>query len=173
VPSAAPPLPWETFAGPLWGLPRTVFEVLLRPWRAFAAPPAAGWPRAFVFAIILSLVPPAILWPLGLTRGPSLWLAALGWMPFNAALVHLMLWAAGGASQGLGATLRVAGYAQAAILCTLLPRVGLPAFALWHLLVMILGLAQAHRTQLVRSAAANLVPLLLALLLSASGLVPG
>lgn len=166
-------LPWETGSGLLAGLPRTVYEVMLRPRRAFAAPPAAGWPRAMIFAAILSLLPPAVLWPLGRAPGPGLWLAALAWMPFNAGLVHLMLWAAGGASQGFTATLRVAGYAQAAILLTFIPYFGLAAFALWHLLVMILGLAAAHRTQLVRSVAANLVPLIFAFLLSASGLVAG
>lgn len=167
------PLPWETGSGFLAGLPLTVYLVLCKPARVFAAQPEAGWLRAMIFAVIVSLIPAALLWPLGAAPSPSLWLLALVWMPFNAGLVHLMLWAVGGATQGFAATLRVAGYAQAAILLTFIPAYGLWVFGLWHLAVMIIGLAAAHQTQLVRSVAANLVPILCALLLSATGLVSG
>ncbi len=166
-------LPFETGSGFLAGLPLTVYLVLLKPKQAFAAPARAGWPRAMIFAVILSLLPAAILWPLGLAPGPGLWLAALLWMPFNAGLVHLLLWAVGGASQGFTVTLRVAGYAQAAILLTFIPVYGLWVFALWHLAVMIIGLAAAHQTKLARSIAANVLPILLALGLSATGWVSG
>jgi hypothetical protein len=112
----------------------------------------------------------AVMWPLGLSpAGPVPWLVLLGFMPLNAAIIHVMFMALGAAGKNLGATLRVACYAQGPALLTAIPYAGMAAFAVWNLVILVYGLAAAHRTPLRLSLVANLIPVVFSLALSLSG----
>ena len=164
------PLAWEGLRGPLGGLPATLWAVARHPWASFAAAPKGGLLRAAVFALLCTLAPGAVLWPLGLSpAGPVPWLVLLGFMPLNAVIIHVMFMTLGVAGKNLGGTLRVACYAQGPALLTVIPYAGIAAFAVWNLVILVYGLAAVHRTPLRLSLVANLIPVVFSLALSLSG----
>mgnify|MGYP001770862665 FL=1 len=84
-------------------------------------------------------------------------------------LVHLFLLLFGGAKQGLVTTLRVVAYAQAPALFLAIPCLGPCVAVIWGLVLDIIGLATAHRTEIWRSALAVLVPVVVCLLCLVGG----
>ena len=164
------PLPWETGGGPLRGLPATMWAVARHPQASFAAAPQGRLIPAAVFAVICTLLPGAVMWPLGLSpAGPVPWLVLLAFMPLNALIIHVMFMTLGAAGKNLGTTLRVACYAQAPALLTMIPFAGMAAFAVWNLVILVYGLAAVHRTTTRLSLVANLIPVIFSLALSLAG----
>lgn len=85
------------------------------------------------------------------------------------AVVHLMLTILGGANRGFTATLRVMCYAQTTQVAVALPGIGgFIAFA-WRLILEVVGLSRAHRTESWKAALAVFLPLLLCCLCIAAG----
>lgn len=76
-------------------------------------------------------------------------------------LVHLGLMALGGASRGFEATFRVTCYSEASAILHVIPLCGQPLAAVYMLVLMIIGLSEAHGTSKGRAAAAVLLPILL------------
>lgn len=167
---AAQPLPWETGQGALRGLPATLYRVCIKPHQAFAAPPPSqsAWLQALAFAVVVVLVPAVVVAVSGVYTNLAPWVAQLVTLPLTALLVHLVLWALGGAGGGfLNGTFRVICYAQAPMLLTLVPmRLVFIAVNLWVLGIMILGCRDVHRTNLGRSIVANLAPVVATMLIS-------
>ena len=87
-----------------------------------------------------------------------------------AALVHLMLTLLGGASRGFAATLRVMCYAQTTQLAVVLPGLGGLIGFVWRLILEIVGLSQAHKTEGWKATLAVLLPLLLCCVCIAVGI---
>jgi hypothetical protein len=87
------------------------------------------------------------------------------------AVVHLMLTLFGGASSGFAATLRVMCYAQTTQLAVVLPGVGGVIGFVWRLILDIVGLAQAHKTDGWKAALAVVLPLVLCCVCIAIGAV--
>jgi hypothetical protein len=79
----------------------------------------------------------------------------------GSALLHLCLMIFGGAKAGFEASFRVLCYAQATQLVQIVPICGGLIGGVWLLVVLIVGLAEAHRTSRGTAAAAVLVPLVL------------
>jgi hypothetical protein len=77
------------------------------------------------------------------------------------ALVHIMLTLLGGANRGFAATLRVMCYAQTTQLAVVVPGIGGLVALVWRLILEIVGLAQAHKTDGWKALLAVLLPLLL------------
>jgi hypothetical protein len=75
-------------------------------------------------------------------------------------LLHLFLALFGGANQGLTVTLRVVAYAQAPVILAVVPLLGCVG-GIWGLVLYIVGLAAAHRTETWRSALAVFAPVIL------------
>lgn len=77
------------------------------------------------------------------------------------AIVHVCLLALGGATSGFEGTFRVAAYANAAAVIRIVPVCGDVIFALYYVVLAIIGLAEAHRISGVKAAAAVLLPFVL------------
>ena len=77
------------------------------------------------------------------------------------AIVHLMLTLVGGANRGFSATLRVMCYAQTTQVAVILPGIGGLIGLVWRLILEIVGLSQAHKTEGWKAALAVVLPLLL------------
>jgi hypothetical protein len=106
----------------------------------------------------------------GLLAGGVAGLACVGlfsWLPvllgilISGVIVHLFLMLFGGANQGLTMTLRVISYAYAPQIFAVVPFVGWCIASIWMLVLEIIGLAAAHRTDTWRAALAVLAPVLL------------
>ncbi|MER3500061.1 MAG: hypothetical protein C4295_01040 [Candidatus Fervidibacterota bacterium] len=106
------------------------------------------------------------------------WLVALGLLGWLFALLnilllgllfHLFLLLFGGAKQGLVTTLRVVAYAHAPALFLAIPCLGPCVAVIWGLVLDIIGLATAHRTEKWRSALAVLAPVVVCLLCLVGG----
>jgi len=80
-------------------------------------------------------------------------------------ILHLFLWIFVGAKQDLKVTLRVVSYTQAAGIFTALPCIGLYVAWIYMIVLEIIGLAAAHRTEKWRTALAVLLPTLCSVLL--------
>ncbi len=89
------------------------------------------------------------------------WLDALIRILLGGLLLHLFLALFGGANQGLTVTLRVVAYAQAPIILAAVPLLGICVGIIWVLVLHIIGLAAAHRTETWRSVLAIFAPLIL------------
>ena len=76
-------------------------------------------------------------------------------------VVHLGLMALGGAARGFEATFRVACYAEAAALLNIVPGCGSLISAFVMIVLMIIGISEAHGTTRGRAAAAVLLPIVL------------
>jgi hypothetical protein len=86
------------------------------------------------------------------------------------ALVHLMLTLLGGANRGFATTLRVMCYAQTTQLAVVLPGLGGFVAFVWRLILEVVGLSQAHKTEGWKAALAVLLPLLLCCVCIAAGI---
>ena len=179
---------WEAEGGLVGRLWRTTWQVLMHPMLTLGAParPGLGWPLGY--ALILGTLAAALnaLWSrLVGFPGPASSgdLASLVAAPVQvavslfvgAAVLHFCLWVLRGTSAGYTGTFRVLAYAQAAGIWSLVPWLGLPLGVIWSLVVMIAGLAAAHRTSRWRAFWALFFPVvlvgfLLALLALAFGL---
>jgi hypothetical protein len=80
------------------------------------------------------------------------------------AILHALLLLVGGARRGFNATLTVAGYAMGLSLLQVIPQCGFPVAAIWAAVVAIVGLSEAHRVGVGRSATAVLLPIVLSCL---------
>jgi len=112
--------------------------------------------------------PGAIQLVLGLVITP---LVALVVLFIWTALVHLSLTLFGGAHRGFATTLRVMCYAQTTQVAVAIPFLGGIIGFLWRLVLEMVGLAQAHRTDGWKAVLAVLLPLLLCCLCLVGGAV--
>ena len=87
------------------------------------------------------------------------------------ALVHLMLTLLGGANRGFTATLRVMCYAETSHVAVVIPGLGGLIGFVWRLILEIIGLSQAHKTEGWKAALAVLLPLLLCCVCIAAGIM--
>jgi hypothetical protein len=78
-----------------------------------------------------------------------------------AGIVHLALLGLGGASRGFEATFRVACYSEAAALLNIIPVCGGMIAPVLMVVLMVIGIAEAHGTIRGRAAAAVVLPILL------------
>lgn len=76
-------------------------------------------------------------------------------------IVHLVLLGLGGAARGFEATFRVTCYSEAAALLNIIPVCGGMIAPVLMLVLMIIGVAEAHGTSRGRAAAAVLLPIVL------------
>jgi hypothetical protein len=76
-------------------------------------------------------------------------------------IVHLALMALGGAARGFEATFRVACYSEASALLNIVPVCGSVLAAVVLVVLMVIGVSEAHGTTRGRAAAAVLLPMLL------------
>jgi hypothetical protein len=106
----------------------------------------------------------------GLLAGGVAGLACVGlfsWLPvllgilISGVIVHLFLMLFGGANQGLTMTLRVISYAYAPQIFAVVPFGGWCIAPIWMLVLEIIGLAAAHRTDTWRAALAVLAQVIL------------
>ena len=111
--------------------------------------------------------PGAIQLTLGLVITP---LVALIVLFIWTALVHLMLTLMGGANRGFATTLRVMCYAQTTQLAVVLPGLGGFIAFVWRLILEVVGLSQAHKTEGWKAALAVVLPLLLCCVCIAAGI---
>jgi len=111
--------------------------------------------------------PGAIQLILGLVITP---LVALIVLFIWTALVHLMLTLLGGANRGFATTLRVMCYAQTTQLAVVLPGLGGFIAFVWRLILEVVGLSQAHKTEGWKAALAVVLPLLLCCVCIAAGI---
>lgn len=86
------------------------------------------------------------------------------------ALVHVMLVLFGGAHRGFAATLRVMCYAETTQIAAVLPGVGGLIALPWRLILEMVGLSLAHKTEGWKAALAILMPLLLCCVCVAAGI---
>jgi len=94
----------------------------------------------------------------GLIITPLIWVVALFvWT----ALVHIGLLLLGGAKHGFAATLRVICYAETAQLAVVVPFLGGLIAVFWQIVLQMIGLAEAHRTDGWKAAVAVIAPLVL------------
>jgi hypothetical protein len=89
-------------------------------------------------------------------------LAAVVGIFLAAAIFHGLLLLVRGATRGFDATLTVVGYAGGLNLLQLIPECGAMVAPFWMVVVLIIGLAEAHRCGTGKGAAAVLLPILLA-----------
>ena len=82
------------------------------------------------------------------------WLPVLLGILIYGLIVHLFLMLFGGANQGLTMTLRVISYTSAPLIFAVVPFLGGCIAAIWMLVLGIIGLAAAHRTDTWRAALA-------------------
>jgi hypothetical protein len=78
-----------------------------------------------------------------------------------AGIVHLALMALGGAARGFEATFRVTCYSEASALLNIVPVCGGVLAPVVMIVLMVIGIAEAHGTTRGRAAAAVLLPILL------------
>jgi hypothetical protein len=76
----------------------------------------------------------------------------------SAGILHLVLLALGGAARGFEATFRVASYSQAASIFNIIPGCGGLVGLVYVIVLLVIGLSEAHGISRGKSAAAVLVP---------------
>jgi hypothetical protein len=79
----------------------------------------------------------------------------------SAGIVHLVLLGLGGAQRGFEATFRVASYSQAASIFNIIPGCGGLVGLVYALVLLVIGLSEAHGISRGKSATAVLVPFVL------------
>jgi hypothetical protein len=77
------------------------------------------------------------------------------------AVVHVCLLLVGGAKNGFEATLRVAAYSEAAMILRILPMCGDVIGPIYALILIIIGVSEAHRISGLKATLAVLLPVLL------------
>ncbi len=83
------------------------------------------------------------------------------WLAIETVVFHLCLMLAGGANGGFDTTLRTCCYATTAQLAGIIPLCGGLAALVWAIVLLIIGLAIAHRTTQGKAAVAVFLPLVL------------
>ncbi|MGH9324600.1 MAG: YIP1 family protein [Vicinamibacteria bacterium] len=109
-----------------------------------------AWAAPGIGAIVGTL----IIWPILFIVG----------LFISAAILHVCLMIVGAAAQsptGFEGTLKVVSYAQVAGIASVVPIVGSFIFAIWSLVLDVIGFAQAHRTTQGRALVAVLIPVIL------------
>lgn len=81
---------------------------------------------------------------------------------FLSAIVHVTLMVLGGAARGFEATFRVTCYSEASALLNIIPVCGGVIGPILMIVIMIIGIAEAHGTPRGRAAAAVLLPIVIA-----------
>jgi len=76
----------------------------------------------------------------------------------SSGIVHLVLLALGGAARGYEATFRVSGYSQAASLFNIVPGCGGLIGLVYAIVLLVIGLSEAHGISRGKAAAAVLIP---------------
>jgi hypothetical protein len=79
----------------------------------------------------------------------------------QAVILHVMLLIVGGAARGFEATTRVCSYAYAAQLAQIIPFCGGLIAAVWSLILLIVGLSEAHAIPRGKAAIAVFLPVVL------------
>jgi len=79
----------------------------------------------------------------------------------EAAILHVMLMLVGGAHKGFEATARVCAYAQASQLAQIIPICGGILSLVWSLILLIVGLSEAHGTSRGKAAVTVILPVVL------------
>lgn len=107
----------------------------------------------------------------GAAAKPSGWLPVIQFLSsplwllvgigFSFVIHHLFLLLFGGARRGAGTTLRVLAYSYSPALFAIVPVLGTMVGWIWTLVLAIIGLREAHRTDTWRAACAILVPIAL------------
>lgn len=195
--AAAEPFTWPPAAGAgivaAWG--RTWHGAALQPSRFFRAMPrdtAHGPAVLYYLSIGIPVAGAELFWRMtGITGAMTGTAGALGapaaWSPLldfllspltllltlyvAAGVTHLMLLLFGGGGGGAGTTTRVFAYAYSPQLLGIVPVVGTIVGFVWMVIVGIVGLRAAHRTTLVRAAAAVLIPLAIGLIIATLALL--
>jgi len=88
-------------------------------------------------------------------------LAAVVGIFVSAAIIHSLLLLVRGANRGFDATLTVVGYAMGLSILQVIPECGAAVAPFWIAVVLIIGLAEAHRCGIGKGAAAVLLPVVL------------
>lgn len=86
--------------------------------------------------------------------------ALIGWA-ISTAVLHLLLLIVGGARKGMSTTALVLAYASAPQVFNVVPWLGGLVASIWSLVLLIVGLSQAHETDTWRAVLAVFLPLLL------------
>lgn len=181
--------------GFLNGLYLTVKDVLLAPHRFFTRMPSSvGLGQPLLFALVIGVAGAFVSWMWTLT-GSSLQIllqdnlqgalksplysffvfltspvaVTLG-VFLKAALMHLMLLILGGGKLGFEATFRVAAYAEAADVLSVLPFCGSILGLVWTLVILVVGLHGIHQDEPWKAVAAVVAPLVLCLSVVGTGL---
>jgi hypothetical protein len=126
--------------------------------QAVAGPSLFGMPHRSELDRFLPYVQGGLGVVFQIVLGPLLVAVALF---ISSAILHVLLLLFGGAPRGFEATFRVRCYAEAASVIRLIPFCGTAIFVIYILILVIVGLSEAHRIGRGRAAAAVLVPLLL------------
>ena len=189
--------PWERRDrfGFLNGLYLTIKDVLLAPHRFFARMPSAvGLGQPLLFALVIGVAGAFVSWMWALTgsslqvllqdnlqsafKGPLYSFFAFLTSPvavtlgvfLKAALMHVMLLIMGGGKLGFEATFRVAAYAEAADILSIVPFCGSILVLGWTLVILIVGLHAIHQDEPWKAVAAVVAPLVLCLSVAGTGL---
>lgn len=80
-------------------------------------------------------------------------------LAINVAVLHACLWILGGARRGAGTTMRVLCYAYGPAVFAVIPYIGVFVGYVWTVVLAIVGLSNAHRTDGWRAALAVFLPL--------------
>lgn len=107
----------------------------------------------------------------GREDSPSLWSSLIGFLlspiilllllATYTAVCHLSLLIVGGAKKGPATTFRVIAYSISPALFAIVPWIGSTVGSIWALIIMIVGLGEAHGTERWRSLVAVLLPMTL------------
>lgn len=98
----------------------------------------------------------------GFLLSPALLLLTLA---VSAGVIHVLLLLFGGANHGFGTTLRVTCYAYSPMLLAFVPILGPVIGGVWMLVLLVVGLREAHETEGWKPLLAVLLPFFLLLLL--------
>jgi hypothetical protein len=79
----------------------------------------------------------------------------------SSGILHLALLALGGATRGFEGTFRVSGYSQAASIFNIIPGCGGLIGLVYAIVLLVIGLSEAHGISRGKAAAAVLVPLVI------------
>lgn len=190
------PFPWPPPDGepPLAALFRTWRESVLGPSRFFRAMPTTGSILpALLYYLIVGIVAAAfsLYWStvfraIGFSSNKAAsaldaWSPLLGFLlaplflilglVITFAVVHLMLLVLGGAKRGAGTTFRVLCFAYGPYVFAVVPGLGAPVAFIWTIVLAVIGLREAHRTDGWRAGLAVLLPFVLLFALIVFGIV--
>lgn len=194
-PDSSFPWPPPADESPLVALFRTWRESVFDPSRFFRAMPTTGsiLPALLYYLIVgvvvagFSLYWTTVFRALGLSPGAAAASALDAWSPLlgflfaplflilglviTFAFVHVSLWLLRGANRGAGTTFRVLCYAYGPYIFAVVPLLGAPVAFVWTIVIAVIGLREAHRTDGWRAGLAILLPFILLFALIVFGVV--